>query len=68
LRREIIPYNPKLTKITRQHGNEGRGLVRQKKLEELGIIFLRFDDLDVKFLIDKVLKIIEERIDKYAEI
>ncbi len=31
---------------------------RQARLEELGIRFLRFDDLDVKFQMEKVLKTI----------
>lgn len=33
---------------------------RQKKLESLGVRFLRFDDLDVKFNMEGVLKIINE--------
>jgi very-short-patch-repair endonuclease len=123
LRREIIPYNPKLTEKARQlrnhstlsevilwrelkgrqmkgydfhrqkplgefivdffcnelmlaieidgeshYGNEERDLARQQKLEEWGITFLRFDDLEVKFQIDKVLKCIEEWIDNNARV
>ena len=48
------------------YGNEERDLTRQNKLEQFGITFLRFDDLDVKFQIDKVLKSIEEWIEKNA--
>ena len=48
------------------YGNEERDLARQNKLEQYGITFLRFDDLDVKFHIDKVLKSIEEWIEKNA--
>ncbi|MCR9250560.1 MAG: endonuclease domain-containing protein [bacterium] len=33
--------------------------IRQKRLESLGVKFLRFDDLDVKKRIDKVLEEIE---------
>ena len=33
---------------------------RQQRLEQLGIRFLRFDDLDVKFRMDRVLNTIRE--------
>jgi very-short-patch-repair endonuclease len=46
------------------YSNENRDLIRQKKLEQFGVAFLRFDDLAVKFKIDKVLKSIEEWIEK----
>ena len=39
---------------------EKRDKERQQRLEELGIRFLRFDDLDVKFQMDKVLDTIRE--------
>jgi very-short-patch-repair endonuclease len=122
MRRNIIPYNPKLTERARQlrnhstlsevilwrelkgrqmrgydfhrqkplgefivdfysnelmlaieidgdshYGYEERDLRRQKKLEQFGITFLRFDDLDIKFHIDVVLKTIEKWIDENAK-
>jgi very-short-patch-repair endonuclease len=39
-------------------------LKRQKELEELGVNFLRFDDLEVKRNISNVLKVIEDWIKK----
>ena len=39
---------------------EKRDKERQQRLEKLGIRFLRFDDLDVKFQMDKVLDTIRE--------
>ncbi len=36
-----------------------RDATRQELLEELGVRFLRFDDLDVKFRMDEVLRSIE---------
>ncbi len=41
---------------------------RQAQLEHLGIRFLRFDDLDVKFRMDVVLKRIEQWIDEHADV
>ncbi len=39
---------------------------RQKRLEQIGIRFLRFDDLDVKFRMDDVLQTIREWIRRHA--
>jgi len=39
---------------------EQKDAARQQKIESLGVRFLRFDDLDVKFRMDEVLKTIEE--------
>jgi very-short-patch-repair endonuclease len=39
---------------------------RQRHLESMGVRFLRFDDLDVKFRMDEVLKSIECWIDQNA--
>lgn len=47
------------------HGNEKRDGKRQRKLEQYGIRFLRFDDLDVVHNLDGVLKHIEKWIDDY---
>jgi len=47
------------------YGNETRDNKRQKKLEELGISFLRFDDLDVRHNLDGVIQKIEEWIGEY---
>jgi very-short-patch-repair endonuclease len=40
---------------------------RQKRLEELGVRFLRFEDLDVKFRMDEVLKTIREWIQHHED-
>ena len=48
------------------YGNEERDLARQNKLEQFGITFLRFADLDIKFHIDKVLEAIGEWVEKNA--
>lgn len=52
------------------HDNEVSGekdLVRQRNLEELGLSFLRFDDLDVKKNIVSVLRTIEGYIDEFEK-
>ena len=49
------------------YGNEKRDEVRQKRLEELGISVLRFDDLEVRHSLDKVVKNIEEWIDEFEK-
>lgn len=52
------------------HDNEvsvEKDLVRQRKLEELGLSFLRFDDLDVKKNIVSVLRTIEGHIDEFEK-
>ena len=45
---------------------EERDAKRQERLESLGISFLRVDDLDVKFRMDDVLKMIEQWIDEHG--
>ena len=45
---------------------DSQDTARQKRLECLGIRFLRFDDLDVKFRMDDVLKTIDEWIGRYS--
>ncbi len=44
---------------------EERDAERQQRLEELGVHLLRFDDLDVKFQMDRVLKTIQEWIEQH---
>jgi len=38
---------------------------RQKRLEQLGVTFLRFEDLDVKFKMERVLSTIDNCIQKH---
>jgi very-short-patch-repair endonuclease len=45
-------------------GKEENDLIRQKRLESLGVRFLRFDSMDVRYKLDKVVNTIEEWIDK----
>ena len=47
-------------------GKEDDDEKRQKRLESLGVHFLRFDDLDVKFKMEEVLKVIEKWIKDYT--
>lgn len=49
------------------YGNESKDERRQKKLEKLGIQFLRFDDLEVVHNLEGVLKRIEKWIDEYED-
>ncbi|MCL4547483.1 MAG: endonuclease domain-containing protein [Bacteroidetes bacterium] len=46
------------------YGNEDADETRQKKLESLGVRFLRFDDSEVRFKLDKVVSDIEKWIDE----
>jgi very-short-patch-repair endonuclease len=46
---------------------EEEGEKRQKRLEELRVRFLRFDDLDVKFQMEKVLNTIREWIRQHEQ-
>ncbi|MCL4549741.1 MAG: endonuclease domain-containing protein [Bacteroidetes bacterium] len=46
------------------YGNEDADEERQKRLESLGVRFLRFDDFDVRFKLDKVVSDIEKWIDE----
>ena len=45
--------------------NEEKDRKRQNELERLGLSFLRFDDLDIKFQMDYVLKKIKDWIVEY---
>lgn len=49
------------------YGNESKDERRQKKLEKLGVQFLRFDDLEVVHNLEGVLKRIEKWIDEYED-
>ena len=46
------------------YGNQEADLKRQRKLESLGIKFLRFDDMDVKYKMEEILDIICDWIKK----
>lgn len=53
------------------HTYEGafdRDVKRQKELENIGLSFLRFDDLDVKEKMSGVLKTIEEFIEEFEKV
>lgn len=47
------------------HGNEEHNEERQKKIEQFGVSFLRFDDLEIRHNLDGVLKKIEAWIESY---
>jgi very-short-patch-repair endonuclease len=47
------------------YGNEEHDKKRQKRLEEFGISFLRFDDMEIRHNLDGVIKRIEEWIDEF---
>jgi very-short-patch-repair endonuclease len=49
------------------YGNTERDKKKDKRLNELGVRVLRFDDLDVRYKLDKVLQKIEKWIDDNAE-
>ncbi len=49
-------------------GKEEKDEERQRKLEEIGINFLRFDDLEVKWNVDGVIKKIKEWIERNEEV
>ena len=46
------------------YGNLDRDEKKDKRLSELGVTVLRFDDLDVRHKLDKVLESIEKWIDE----
>ena len=46
------------------YGNEKRDEEKDKRLKELGISVLRFDDMQVRHQLDKVIKEIEEWVDE----
>ena len=68
---KILPYNPKLKTLARQLRNNSTHDYhydyderRQKKLENLGIVFVRFSDHDVKRCMNNVLRALENTIVK----
>ncbi len=46
------------------YGNEARDEKKDKRLNELGVTVLRFDDMEMRYQLEKVIKNIEEWIDK----
>src|SRR3989304_7991771 len=48
------------------YGNTEKDKKRDRRLKELGVTVLRFDDLDVRHQLDKVLEAIEKWIDENA--
>ncbi len=48
------------------YGKEYKDEQRDKRLNELGVTVLRFDDLDVRYKLDKVLEKIENWIDNHT--
>lgn len=45
------------------YGNEKKDKIRQQEIEKLGIHFLRFDDSEIFYNLDKVIEIIEKWIE-----
>ena len=50
---------------TSHYGKEEKDKKRQEELEKLGLSFLRFDDLDIKFKMDRVLNEIKKWIEDH---
>jgi very-short-patch-repair endonuclease len=48
------------------YGNEKKDLRRQKEIERYGVHFLRFDESEIYYSLDKVIKIIEDWIDQHT--
>ena len=46
------------------YGREGRDKLKDKRLNELGVSVLRFDDRDIIYKLDKVIESIEDWIDE----
>ena len=46
------------------YGNEGKDKERQKEIEKFGVNFLRFDESEIYYNLDGVVKTIEEWIDE----
>ena len=46
------------------YGNEEKDEQKDKRLNELGVTVLRFDDMEVRYQLEKVIKKIEEWIDE----
>ncbi|MBM4177032.1 MAG: DUF559 domain-containing protein [Ignavibacteria bacterium] len=49
------------------YGNQERDIRRQNRLENYGISFLRFDDLEVRHQLDNVINRIEDWIDDFEK-
>jgi len=50
------------------YGINEKDKMRQKELEQFGLSFLRFDDLDIKFKMDEVLRKIKIWITEYEKL
>ena len=46
------------------YGNENRDEAKDKRLKQFGVTVLRFDDIDVRYNLEKVLETIEKWIDE----
>ena len=53
--------------VESHYGNERRDEKKDKRLNELGVAVLRFEDMEIKHSLDKVLEKIEQWIDKNAK-
>ncbi len=49
------------------YGKEEKDKIRQSELEQLGMSFLRFDDLDIKFKMEEVLSEIKKWIEEHGQ-
>ena len=49
------------------YGNPDRDKKKDKRLKELGVTVLRFDDMEVRYQLDKVLEKIEKWVDDNAK-
>lgn len=48
------------------YGNEVKDAVRQKEIEKYGVQFLRFDESEVYYQLDNVIKTIEKWVDQHS--
>ncbi len=49
------------------YGKEEKDKIRQKEIEQQGLSFLRFDDLDIKFKMEEVLSEIKKWIEEHGQ-
>lgn len=49
------------------YGNEEKDVKKDTRLKELGVTVLRFDDMEIKYSLEKVLEAIEKWIDENAK-
>jgi very-short-patch-repair endonuclease len=49
------------------YGNELKDDIRQKEIEKYGIIFLRFDESEIYFNLDGVMKVIENWVEVHSK-